>query len=159
MTQGRQSILLVEDNPSDILLLERVFKRAKLRDALRVVSTGEEALAYLNGDGLFSDRQLHPFPSMVFLDLNLPGISGFEVLSWIRQRTHLKRIHIVVLTGSRHTIDIYRAYEMGANSYLVKPVGVEALHGVAELLNLRSLKTLKASPQKPAVEAAQPSVS
>src|ERR1043166_4851684 len=115
-------ILLVEDNPDDVLLIQRAFQKAGLRDALKVVRDGAQAIEYLSGSGLYADRRRFPLPFLVLLDLKMPGTDGFEVLRWARAEPDLKRLLIVVLTSSNLQTDVDRAYELGANSYLVKPV-------------------------------------
>jgi CheY-like chemotaxis protein len=130
------TILFVEDDPDDVLLIERAFKRAELPLVPRVVSDGEAATAYLSGTGEYGDRLAHPAPSLVLLDLKLPRLSGLEVLAWIRRDPRVGRLPVVILTSSRESIDIERAYELGANSYLVKPVGFEALLRMVRTLNL-----------------------
>jgi CheY-like chemotaxis protein len=85
------------------------------------VATGEEALAYLKGDGMYSDRQQHPLPSLVLLDLKLPGIGGFEVLRWIRQQPALAGLRVVVLTNSTDVRDANLAFRLGATSFIIKP--------------------------------------
>jgi CheY-like chemotaxis protein len=127
MSSSHQSILLVEDRADDVLLLQRVLKKEKSHRALDVVKTGEEAIAYLDGQGHYADRRAFPCPALVLLDLKLPGISGFEVLAWIRKQPRLNRVRVVVLTASPHSIDIYRACELGADSFLVKPVEPRSL--------------------------------
>ena len=121
MTQN-EFILLADDDENDVLLLQRAFKKAGLRDWLRVVTDGEEAINYLAGRGAFADREKYPLPFMMLLDLKMPGTDGFEVLRWARNEPDLKRLLIVVLTSSNLQTDVDRAYELGANSYLVKPV-------------------------------------
>jgi len=115
-------ILLVEDDPNDALLIQRAFQKAGFRNKLRVVSDGAEATDYLAGRGSYANRQRFPLPFLVLLDLKMPGIDGFEVLQWARAEPSLKRLLIVVLTSSNLQADVDRAYELGANSYLVKPV-------------------------------------
>jgi CheY-like chemotaxis protein len=115
-------ILLVEDDANDVLLLQRAFQKAGLRDTLRVVRDGEQAIQYLSGQGPYANRERHPLPFLVLLDLKMPGLDGFEVLQWARAEPDLKRLLIVVLTSSHLQSDVDRAYELGANSYLVKPV-------------------------------------
>lgn len=115
-------ILLVEDDPDDVFFLTEAFKKAQMIETLRVVRDGEEAIAYLLGQGAHADRRLHPIPSLVLLDLKLPRKSGLEVLDWCRRQSGLKRIPIIVLTSSQSKDDITRSYELGANSYLVKPI-------------------------------------
>jgi len=115
-------ILLVEDDSNDVVLLQRAFQKAGLRDSIRIVRDGEQAIHYLSGEGEYSDRDRFPLPFLILLDLKMPGTNGFEVLQWARAEPELKRLLIVVLTSSHLQSDVDRAYELGANSYLVKPV-------------------------------------
>jgi CheY-like chemotaxis protein len=128
MVDDGKPILLVEDDPNDQLLIRRAFARAKLMNPLRLTRDGDEAVDYLAGGGGFADRQANPLPALVMLDLKLPRRSGLEVLEWLRsQAGSLGRTPVVVLTSSRENRDVDRAYELGANSYLVKPVGFDGL--------------------------------
>jgi CheY-like chemotaxis protein len=136
MSLTRETILLVEDDPSDTMLLKRTFERFDLGKPPQIVSSGELAVAYLDGRDRFANREEYPIPTLMFLDLKLPGLSGFEVLTWVRQQPRLGKIQIVVLTGSRKSLDVYRAYELGASSYLVKPVNPEDIARLAESLKL-----------------------
>lgn len=129
-------ILLVEDSPDDALLIQRAFRKANLANSVQLVRDGEEAVAYLKGDPPFSDRRQFPLPVLMLLDLKLPRRSGLEVLEWIRQDGPLKRLPVVVLTSSRERVDVDRAYDLGVNSYLTKPVGFEALLEMVKSLNL-----------------------
>ena len=131
-----QVILVVEDDPNDILLIQRAFEKARILNPLRTVSNGDEAVAYLSGDGPYADRLAFPYPVLVLLDLKLPRRSGLEVLAWIRSEPRLKRLPIVVLTSSKESIDINRAYDLGANSYLVKPVGFDSLLELVKSLEI-----------------------
>jgi CheY-like chemotaxis protein len=117
-----QVIMLVEDDANDVLLIQRAFKKAGLGDALKIVNDGQQAVEYLSGHGEHSDRTSFPLPFLVLLDLKMPGMDGFEVLHWLRSKPDLKRLLVVVLTSSNLQSDVDRAYELGANSYLVKPV-------------------------------------
>ena len=127
------TILLVEDDSNDVLLLQRAFRRAGLTHALQVVSDGDQAVAYLGGQGQFNDRGKHPLPSLVLLDLKLPRRSGLEVLGWIRdQKPEVKNLPVIVLTSSRLSEDVDRAYSLGANSYMAKPSG--NYDGLAEMV-------------------------
>lgn len=133
---GLPVILLVEDNPDDVLLARRAVKKAALAVALQVVEDGDDAVAYLGGDGRFGDRGRHPLPALVLLDLKLPKRSGLEVLRWLRSRPELDTIPVVVLTSSSEDEDIQKAYALGANSYLQKPV---AFNGLVQLLGVLDL--------------------
>src|SRR5688572_11466340 len=110
------TILLVEDEANDALLLERAFKRAELSPNLKVVTDGDQAVQYLGGEGKYNDRTQFPIPSLLLLDLKLPRRSGLEVLEWIRQHPDLKTLPVIVLTSSRDTDDIDKAYDLGATS-------------------------------------------
>ena len=130
------SVLLVEDNPDDVALIQRAFRKANIANPLRVVTDGEEAVAYLAGRGEYAERARHPLPVLVLLDLKLPKRSGYEVLAWLRRQEGLRRLPVAVLTSSRQAADVNRAYDLGANAYLQKPVGFEALHELLRTLNL-----------------------
>lgn len=136
MSLANESVLLVEDDPNDVILVQRTFTRFALARPIQVVANGELAISYLEGRGSFGNRDEHPLPTLMFLDLKLPDISGFEVLTWARQQPQLAQTQIVVLTGSKKSLDVYRAYELGANSYLVKPVQAQDIAGLAQSLKL-----------------------
>lgn len=136
MSVAASMILLVEDDPNDVLLIRRAFAKANLANPLHVVGDGDAAVAYLSGAAPYGDRERHPMPVLVLLDLKLPRKSGLEVLQWMRGQADLKRLPVVVLTSSREGTDINRAYDLGVNSYLVKPVGFDALLEMVKALNL-----------------------
>lgn len=115
-------VLLVEDDPDHVLLIQRAFSKANLVNPLRIVRDGEDAVAYLSGRDPYADRSRHPIPSLILLDLKLPRKSGLEVLAWLRGEAALKYVPVVVLSSSAETADIQKAYALGVNSYLVKPV-------------------------------------
>jgi CheY-like chemotaxis protein len=119
---NNQYILLAEDDPNDVLLIQRAFQKAGLEEILKVVRDGEEAIEYLSGHDAYADRERFPLPFLVLLDLKMPGTNGFEVLRWVRSEREFKRLLVVVLTSSNLQEDVDRAYDLGANSYLVKPV-------------------------------------
>ncbi len=121
------TILLVEDDPNDLLLIQRAFQKAGLQYRLKIVRDGDLAIQYLGGRGPYSNRQRFPLPFLVLLDLRMSGTDGFGVLQWDRAAPRLKRLLIVVFTSSDLQSDIDRAYEAGANSYLVKPVEFEQM--------------------------------
>jgi CheY-like chemotaxis protein len=118
-------ILLVEDNRMDIELTLDAFREAKLVNHIAVVNNGKDALDYLAGSGQFADRQTYPMPNIVLLDLKLPGIDGFDVLRSIKSTPILKRLPVIILTSSKEEGDRALSYDIGANSYLVKPVSFD----------------------------------
>ena len=136
MNVSNQPILLVEDDENDVMLLQRAFRRAAIVNPLQVVRHGDDAVAYLEGTGEFADRQLHPLPVLMLLDLKLPRRTGLEVLQWVKERAGVKKIPIIVLTSSKNDDDVNRAYELGANSYVVKPVSFETLLELVKSLEL-----------------------
>jgi len=117
-----QTILLAEDDPNDTLLIKRAFQKAALGEVLRTVTDGEQAIDYLRGLKEYADRVRFPLPFLLLLDLKMPATDGFEVLQWVRAQPQFKRLLVVVLTSSNLQADVDRAYDLGANSYLVKPV-------------------------------------
>ena len=121
------TILLVEDNPDDVFFMGRAMKGAELTNPVQVVETGEEAVAYLSGEGEFADRAKFPRPCLILLDLKLPGKTGLEVLEWFRAQEGSANVIVVVLTTSREPRDIAEAYRLGANAYLVKPTSPSQL--------------------------------
>jgi CheY-like chemotaxis protein len=114
-------ILIAEDNEDHVLLLRRALQKGEFLDPVFVAKNGEETIAYLNGDGKYANRHEYPLPVLLLLDLKMPGKNGFEVLEWIRQQPGLKRLRIVVLTTWDAPQDVNRAYELGANAFMVKP--------------------------------------
>jgi CheY-like chemotaxis protein len=127
MSGSPANILLVEDDPNDVLLLERAFRRAGLVYPLTIVNDGDQALDFLQGNGEYQNRIKHPLPDLVLLDLKLPRRSGHEVLAWIRRQPGLRRIPVIILTSSKESRDVSEAYDEGANSYLVKPPNAESM--------------------------------
>ena len=130
------SILIVEDDANDILLLRRAFNKAGLVNPVHVATDGDMAVDYLQGNGVYQDRAKHPLPVLILLDLKLPRRSGHEVLSWLRTQPGLRRIPVVILTSSRESKDLDRAYDEGANSYLIKPADPCDLLEMVKQLNL-----------------------
>ncbi len=136
MNAVRATILVLEDDPNDVLLIQRAFRRATVAPSIQVEGDGEQGVAYLAGQGPYADRVRHPLPMLLLLDLKLPRLSGFEVLEWLRRQPGLKRLPVIILTSSRQSADIDRAYDLGANSYLVKPVASDALRDMVRTLGL-----------------------
>jgi CheY-like chemotaxis protein len=116
------SVLLVEDDLNDIFLVKRAFKMACIQNPLQVATDGEEAINYLRGDGKYADREAYPLPKLIVMDIKMPRRTGFEVLEWVKSDGLLRRIPIVIVSSSEDPEDINRAYELGANAYMIKPV-------------------------------------
>jgi len=127
----RNTILLVEDNPMDVDLTLRAFKRRKLTNPIEIARDGEEALAWLP-----RWQTGEPCPVVILLDLKLPKVDGLEVLRQIKADPVAKTIPVVVLTTSAENSDMKRAYDLGANSYIVKPVDFDKFMDVAEQIDL-----------------------
>jgi CheY-like chemotaxis protein len=136
MTASDLTILLVEDNSTDVMLIRRAFENAKLANPVHVVSDGDAAVDYLAGSGKYADRAQFPLPILLLLDLKLPRRSGLEVLQWLRGQETLKRIPVVMLTSSQQERDVNAAYDQGVNSYLVKPVEFDGLLEMLKTVNL-----------------------
>lgn len=114
-------ILVAEDELGDILLLQRAFEKAGVRTPVHIAQDGQEVMDYLTGSPPFSDPVAHPLPALLLLDLKLPVVNGFELIEWLRKEPRLSHMIIVVFSASEDPEDINRAYELGANSYIIKP--------------------------------------
>lgn len=130
------SILLVEDNPDDVVLIQRAFRKAAIGSPLHITNDGDQAVEFLSRSANPADGDPAQCPVLILLDLKLPRRNGLEVLSWLREQPALKRIPVVVLTSSREYKDVNRAYDLGANSYLLKPVNFDDFIGLIKHLNL-----------------------
>jgi CheY-like chemotaxis protein len=130
----RQTILLVDDSEDDIFLMRTAFKKAEFNTPLQEVHNGEEAISYLKGEGIYSDRKLYPLPAVMLLDLNMPMKNGFDVLVWVRAQPSFNRLSIIVLTASSRMADVERAFDLGASSYLVKPGSMDDLAAMIRCL-------------------------
>jgi len=128
-------ILLAEDREDDILLIQKAFAKSTFPYVLCVVRNGEEVLAYLQGEPPYDDRARFPLPALLLLDLKMPRMDGFEVLEWIRQHPSLFALRVVVLTSSQIASDTNRAYEAGANSFLVTPSDFQNYVELTEFIN------------------------
>lgn len=132
-------VLYAEDEPDDVFFMRAAFKRAGLPRELHAVGDGEQAIGYLAGHGPYSDRERHPPPDLVLLDLNLPIRSGFEVLAWIRSQADLRGLAVVIFSSSGRPEDRNRAAELGATAYLQKPMSGGEFVAIAQLLGERWL--------------------
>jgi CheY-like chemotaxis protein len=134
MSAKLSSILLADDLESDVLLLMRAFKKAGIGNPLQVVRNGEQVVAYLRGEAPYSNRENYPLPSLLLLDLTMPGLDGFGVLKWVRGQPGLRALRIVVLTDSTDMKDVNQAYQLGANTFLVKPNDFDDLVAMMQAL-------------------------
>jgi len=114
-------ILYAEDEEDDVYFIRRAFEQAGILNPLAVVPDGQRAINYLAGNGHYANRNVHPLPCLVILDMKMPEKSGLEVLKWIRSQPAICTLPVLMLTSSSHDADMQRAYVQGANGYLVKP--------------------------------------
>ena len=122
------SVLLVEDDLNDIFLVKRAFKRANLPNPLQVVTDGVRGDSIFDWGGqIYADRRQYPMPHLIVMDIKMPRKTGLEVLEWIKKDGFLKRISVMIVSSSDQPTDINRAYELGANAYMVKPVDFQAV--------------------------------
>lgn len=136
MKHYEKIILLVEDNPDDELLTLMAFKDNKITNKVIVARDGEEALDYLFGTGRYQQRDMNIQPQVVLLDLKLPKIDGLEVLKKIRFNPITNLLPVVILTSSKEEVDILKSYQLGANSYIRKPVDFEQFSEAIKQLGL-----------------------
>jgi len=132
MDKSPARILLVEDNRMDVELTLDAFREARLMNVVHVATNGTAALDYLLGRGAYADREAYPLPDLILLDLKLPGVDGFQVLREVKAAPILKRLPVVILTSSKEEGDRALSYDIGANSYLVKPVSFDGFLGVIQ---------------------------
>jgi len=128
-------ILIAEDEEDDVFLLERAFARAGVKVDLQFVRDGQEAVEYLGSGKPPSNRGAQPLPVLLLLDLKMPKLDGSDVLKWLRQQPGLRRLSVVVFSSSNEPRDINLAYDLGANSYAVKPADPSSLLGFVQSLD------------------------
>jgi len=133
MKRQTHSILVIEDDANDRLLLQLAFNRVGVIDPINIVNNGAEGLAYLKAEGRYSDRLRCPYPSFLITDLKMPGVDGFAVLSYLKENPEWTITPTIVLSASSDPDDIRLAYSLGASSYIVKPVDLEELFRVLKL--------------------------
>ena len=154
-------ILLAEDEEDYVLLIRHAFSRAKIPNPLHVVWNGQEAIAYLKGEGQYANRAEFPLPDLLLLDLKMPRVNGFEVLEWVRQQPSLAALRVLVLTSSDEMRDVNKAYQLGANSFLVKPLDFEDVTELGRLIQdfwLKASRTPETSrPPRKAGDQNEPS--
>ena len=125
------AILMADDDPDDRLLTKMALSKSRLANPLLFVEDGEELLEYLQRRGAYEDPERSPQPGLILLDLNMPRKSGYEALEEIKNDPNLKRIPIVVMTTSQADEDVVKSYDLGANSYITKPI---TLNGLVEVM-------------------------
>ena len=141
-------ILLIEDNPSDIGLTRRAFARSHIANELIVVQDGQDALDYLFSSEKDSGQSGNELPALILLDLKLPRISGLEILRRIRENEKTSRLPVVILTTSTEQQDLTQSYDLGANSYIRKPVDFKQFVQAVEHLGLYWLVLNESAPSK-----------
>ena len=131
-----KSILLVEDNPSDVALTQRAFEKNGIRNELRVASDGQDALDYLFREGRHAGRDPNDMPILILLDLKMPRVDGLEVLRRLRADPRTRRIPVAILTSSTEKQDVAAGYDLGTNSYIRKPVDFQEFAEVVKQLGI-----------------------
>jgi CheY-like chemotaxis protein len=127
-------ILIAEDNEADAAILQRAFREVGFNNPFHISTDGEDILKYLRGHPPYENRERNLFPRVLILDLNMPRMDGFEVLTWLKEHTECNVIPRIVLSTSRDEKDIQRAYQLGVNSYIYKPPTFEGLVKRLELV-------------------------
>ena len=145
---GDRIILLVEDNPDDVALTLRALKKNNILNRVVVAEDGAKALDYLFGTGEFAGQYVKGLPAVVLLDLKLPKVDGLEVLRRLRAHERTKLLPVVILTSSKEEQDVIAGYELGANSYIRKPVDFDRFLGAARQLGMYWLMLNEAPPER-----------
>lgn len=138
MSSNSSVVLLVDDDPNDILFMTRALKQSGLRQSLRVVSDGQEALDYFNGVAPYHDRTLYPLPCLVLLDIKMPRVNGLELLSWMREHPEFRNMPVCMVTSSDEPKDRETAEAFGIEAYCVKPVSIRNLQQLAGLIRVEA---------------------
>ncbi len=135
MKKYHSTILIVDDDANDLILIESAFRSVGVTDPIRAVNGGREAIAYMMGEGKYSDRNTYAYPTFITIDLKMPGRDGFAVLEYLKKHPAWAIIPTVILTSSRDLDDIKKAYMMGASSYHVKPNSLDDLRRQLKVLH------------------------
>ena len=135
MKKYHATIMIVDDDPNDLLLIEKAFRDIGVTDPIYTLQGGREAIAYMMGEGKYADRSVYTYPTFITTDLKMPGADGFAVLEHLKNNPEWAVIPTIVLTASRDLDDIKKAYMLGASSYHVKPGSPEALRQQLKVLH------------------------
>jgi CheY-like chemotaxis protein len=135
MKKYHSTILIVDDDDNDLILIEKGFRAIGVKDPIHTVTGGAEAIAYMMGEGKFADRTAYAYPTFITIDLKMPGADGFSVLEHIKNNPAWAIIPTVILTSSEDLDDIKKAYMLGASSYHVKPASMEGLREQLKVLH------------------------
>jgi CheY-like chemotaxis protein len=133
---GAGAVLIADDNPDDVKLVSRDLQRLGLSHTIRSVSSGEQVISYLKGEGSYSDRDNFPYPVLLVLDLKMEPMDGFAVLRWLKVNPHYKTFPVLILTGWSERNLITEAYRLGATTFLTKPITVNSLKETFHALNV-----------------------
>jgi len=134
MKNRAPTLLIAEDDENDFLVLGRALKKANFETDLRRVSNGAELIEYLAGENAYADREAHPLPELILLDLKMPSLGGFDVLIWLRNHDKLKHLPAVVFSASDNPHDLQQSRALGATAYLVKPSEYDGYPKVVQAL-------------------------
>jgi CheY-like chemotaxis protein len=127
-------ILLAEDDENDVYFFQRAVREAKIDNELHVVRDGQEVIDYLSGKNGYANRQAHPLPCLLILDLKMPRKNGLEVLQWLRTQSAMATIPVIIFSSSAQPEDISRGYRLGANAFVVKPASLEKRNELAQFI-------------------------
>ena len=129
-----RAVLVVDDDESDLLFLQRAFREVQISNPVRTASDGQEAIDYLSGSGKFADRAQYELPRLMILDLKMPRVTGLEVLRWLRAQSDLIRLPVIVFSSSAYPADVIEAYQNGANAFVTKPSGTAPRAELARMI-------------------------
>lgn len=131
MLPERATVLLIDDDPDDRFLAEQAWRQAGIKNPLRTIADGQEALDYFSGKGSYADRLHHPLPALLLLDIKIPGACGFDILRYIRGHEGLRLLPVIIFSASTSPLDVAEAYRVGANGFFLKP---SSIHELVELM-------------------------
>ena len=142
-------ILLADDSPDDLAAVQLALKAADVRNPVSMVDDGSKVIAYLKGEGVYANRELHPFPKVLLLDLNMPGIDGFDILEWLKDEPALHDLLVIVISGHSGLREVNQAYALGANSFLLKPADPMEIRNLVEAFPGYWISGCELSDQRP----------